>query len=262
MTPASALAQLQHEFQDFMLGQNPPASVLPYIGNQSGLAADARLAIYFDGYRLRLCEALSSAFEQTHAYLGDELFDSVCRTYIQEQPSRSRNLRWYGAHFPVFCQTFFPDYPLVAELAQFEWCLGLAFDAEDQPVLGAGSLAAIAPHQWANLGFTCQASQHFLSSQWNCVATWLALSEQQTPPAPEHTEAPVIWLIWRKDLQAHFRSISTAEHQALLALQAGQSFAEVCAAAAEQNPDSTAQIAGWLHTWLNEGLLSTVTQTS
>ncbi|MFZ6672785.1 DNA-binding domain-containing protein [Undibacterium sp. Xuan67W] len=259
MMPLSALGKLQAEFQDAILGLNTPASILPHIGNQSGLATEERLAIYFDGYRLRLCEAMSSAFDKTRAYLGDELFDQACRVYIQGHPSQSRNLRWYGADFPAFCQVFFSDYPLVAELAGFEWYLSLAFDAEDQPVLSIDNLGLIAPHAWESIGFSCQASQHFLHSQWNSVTTWLALSEEQTPPAPQRSEDTVIWLIWRRELQAHFRSVSPAEHQALQSLSAGKSFADVCAGAAEHNPESTVQIAGWLHTWLNEGLLSGIT---
>ncbi|MDY7539994.1 DNA-binding domain-containing protein [Undibacterium sp. RTI2.1] len=262
------LLELQQEFQDFILGPQADTAFSQHIGHPSGrsdFATDARLAIYYDAYRLRLREALSDAFDKTHRYIGDDLFHQACHAYCQTHPSLSRNLRWYGAKFPTFLKNYLSDYPIAAELAEFEWLLSLAFDAEDQPVLRLSDMATVAPEDWAQIGFVCQASQHFLHARWNSVALWMALGEQaqqkvqqQSPPDPVYSEEGTVWLIWRKDLQAHFRSISAAEYTALTGLNEGQSFAEVCETAAEKNPDSTMQIAGWLQTWLNEDLLSAV----
>ena len=257
------LLELQQEFQDFILGPQADPAFSRHVGNSSGrsdFATDARLAIYYDAYRLRLREALSDAFDKTHRYIGDDLFHQACHKYCQTHPSLSRNLRWYGAQFATFLKTDLSDFPIASELAEFEWLLSLAFDAEDQTVLKLSDMATVAPEDWAHIGFVSQASQHFLHAHWNSVALWLALGDQrqQTPPDPVYSEEAAIWLIWRKDLQAHFRSISAEEYTALTGLNEGQSFAEVCAIATEKNPDSTAQIAGWLQTWLNEGLLSAV----
>ncbi|MES2068979.1 MAG: DNA-binding domain-containing protein [Pseudomonadota bacterium] len=256
----SATPAIQERFQDYVLG-TPEAgdmqpAILSDISDQYGLPAQERLAIYYNAYRIRIRDALSEAYGNTHAYLGDELFYACCREYLDAHPSQLRNLRWYGAQFPTFLANRLPQHPVVAELAAFEWTLGLAFDAADQPVLALDDLRALAAADWQSLGFDCQASLHFLDMQWNTVAIWLALSEDQDPPPAEKAAAASPWLIWRKNLQAHFRSLTTDERAALQGLQAGQSFATVCALAAEHHPAITPQIAGWLQTWLAEEMLS------
>ena len=253
MTPT--LNDVQQAFQGFILGQQSAQGMARLVAQRSGLAVDERLSIYHNAYRVRLREALAESYDKTHEYLGDELFAQAASQYIAAQPSFTPNLRWYGAQFPTFLAQIFPDHPLLAELAAFEWTLGLAFDAPDQRDLVLGDLASIPPHAWEDIGFASQDSVHFLSLHSNCVAIWLALGEEQTPPEALWQETPHHWLVWRKNLQAHFRSLSAAELQALRELQAGQSFAEVCASVAEQHPDATHQIAQWLRSWAGDGVL-------
>ncbi len=265
MKPALALAPLQQAFQQFVLGQQDEAAILPQIATRPGLSCTERLAIYSNAYRIRLRDALSEAFDKTHRYLGDELFYAAAAGYVEHNPSQWSNLRWYGASFPVFLQQYLPEHPVVAELAAFEWALSLAFDAEDQAILPLSALAQVQEDEWESIGFVCHASVRFLPLHSNCVAIWLALAdatedageteESPAPPEPSWQESAQPWLIWRKNLQAHFRSLSQPEYLALLGLQAGQGFAEVCAMVAENAPESAAQIGQWLQTWLSEEVL-------
>ncbi len=258
----TGVQQIQDRFQQYLLGTGAthPAgqpAILDDVREQFGLPAADRLAIYYDAYRLRIRDALADAFGNTHGYLGDDMFYAFCYDYIDAHPSQLRNLRWYGAQFPAFLAGRLPAHPVVAELAAFEWTLGLAFDAEDRSVLALDDLRALAPEDWEGLGFECHPSLHFLDMQWNAVAIWLALSEGQDPPAAEQG-ASASWLVWRKDLQAHFRSLADEERDALRGLDAGSSFSDVCALAADRNPAITPQIAGWLQTWLNGEMLSSI----
>lgn len=253
MTPS--LNDVQQAFQGFILGQQSTQAMAPLIAQRPGLGIDERLSIYHNAYRVRLREALAESYDKTHAYLGDALFEQAASHYIAAHPSSTPNLRWYGAQFPALLAQIFPDHPLLTELAAFEWTLGLAFDAPDQHELVLGDLASIAPGAWEDIGFACQDSVQSLSLHSNCVAVWLALGEEQTPPEAMWLETPQHWLVWRKNLQAHFRSINAAELQALRELQSGQSFAAVCASIAEQHPDATSQIAQWLRSWAGDGVL-------
>lgn len=250
-----SLSTVQQALQEFILGQQSGQTMAPLIAQRPGLAVDDRLSIYHNAYRVRLREALSESHDKTHAYLGDDLFEQVASQYIAAQPSFTPNLRWYGARFSAMLAQSFPDHPVLAELAEFEWTLGLAFDAADQRELVLTDLASISQEAWENTGFACQDSVHFLSLHSNCVAIWLALGEEQTPPEALWQETPQHWLVWRKHLQTHFRSLSSAELQALRALQAGQSFAAVCVAIAEQHPDATSRIGQWLGSWAGDGVL-------
>jgi hypothetical protein len=258
----SSLLTIQADFQNYVLGarQDTPA-IAGSVVEQFGLNAGDRLAIYYNAYRLRICEALSKAYDKTHAYLGDEMFENLCLGYIGRHTSRHSSMRWYGAHFAEYLAQTLEEHPFVAELAAFEWALGLAFDAEDAPVLNAADMGTIAPEQWEHIGFDLHPSIRFLSMHSNAVAIWLALDQQQTPPESAMSEQPVAWLVWRKELQPHFRSLDRHEAQALQGLQQGKSFSAVCEQIMEgaEGDDLMTKVAGWLQTWMIENVLSAVT---
>ncbi len=257
------LLRIQDEFQQYVLtGDRANPAIAELIDQRHGLPARQRLAIYYDAYRIRLNEALAEAFDKTYAYVGDELFADLCAGYVDAHPSQFRNLRWFGDQFPAHVANALAEHPVVAELAAFEWALGLAFDAQDAPVLSLADLQQLDPSAWESIGFTLQPSAQLLSLQWNVSAIWLALGREEAPPEAAATEKPCHWLVWRKELQPHFRSLDRFEAGALRGLQAGRSFAEVCAEAAElaassaESEDVTGRIATWLHTWISEAVLT------
>jgi hypothetical protein len=256
-----ALAALQTRFQDYLLDRaGDTSTMLPAIRDDYGLAAPERLAIYHDAYRLRIRDALSETYDKTHIYLGEELFYRLAVDYLDAHPSTFRNLRWFGAHFPAYLSRKLPEHPEAAELAAFEWALELAFDAPDQPVLHIDALRTLQPQDWETLGFSCPESLQVLALRSNAVAIWQALSDEQHPPPAAFAATAQSWLIWRKQLQPHFRSANVAECAALRGLREGQSFSEVCALAADTDADIAPQIAGWLQQWLGDEMLAGLRQ--
>jgi hypothetical protein len=252
------LQRLQADFQDYVLGtQREHAPLAALIADQFGLPVQGRLAIYYDAYRIRLHDALSEAFGKTHAYVGDDMFGELGAAYITQHPSHYRNLRWFGGAFPAFLAQRLPEHPVVAELAGFEWALGLAFDAADAPALRAERVQALSTDDWEQVGFEMPASQQLLALYWNAPAIWLALENGLTPPDAVGNESACTWLVWRKDLQPHFRSLDPLEALALQGLARGLSFSAVCAELAGlAGADITPRVATWLHGWLGEAVLS------
>lgn len=249
----NGLPQLQHAFQDYVLGPGAADPALLGAVREQGQCAPAdRLAIYHRAYRARMHEALGEAFERTWTYIGDELFAQLAGAYLDAHPSTFGNLRWFGGDFPAYLARELAEHPYVAELAAFEWTLGLAFDAPDAPEAQLDTLRALAPGDWAGLRFALHPSVHFLSARHNSVALWQALGEQRDPPAP--AAADQTWLIWRHALQPHFRSLDPFEGQALAALARGATFGEICEAASGE-PDAAARIAACLRDWLATGML-------
>jgi hypothetical protein len=253
-----SLQRIQDAFQDYVLaGDREQPAIAALIDGRFGIPVCERLAIYYDAYRIRLKDALAEAFDKTYSYVGDETFAELCGGYIDRYPSPFRNLRWFGDQFADFAAESLPDYPMVAELAAFEWALGLAFDAEDALVLTLADLQRLDASAWESIGFALHPSVQLLPLQWNVPAIWLALGKEEAPPEAVAGESACNWLVWRKELQPHFRSLNAFEAQALQGLAQGLSFSEVCAAAAESTEeDITGQIAGWLHTWISESVLT------
>jgi len=249
------LAAIQHAFQDYLLAAQPGGStaIAAAVREQYGLNAADRLAIYHRAYRARLREALATAFDKTWSYLGDELFAELADGYIAAHPSQTSNLRWYGAGFPAHLAETLPDHPVVAELARFEWTLGLAFDAEDRAPLSAAALQDIAPEAWGDLRFVTHPSVQQLPLAWNAPALWRALEDGEAPPEAQETGRIGHWLVWRHAGQPHFRSLTQQEAQALQSIAWGASFGEVCEQAGE---DNMLALAGYLQTWLAQEVLS------
>ena len=254
-----SLARIQGQFQQYVLaGDRDQPAIADLIDQSHGLAARDRLAIYYDAYRIRLKEALAEAFDKTYSYVGDELFADLCSGYIDTHPSHFRNLRWFGDRFSVFVAESLPEHPVVAELAALEWALGLAFDAADAPVLEMAALQQLDASAWEDIGFVLHPSVQLLPLHWNAPALWLALGKEEAPPEAVEADEPLTWLVWRKELQPHFRSLDRFEAGALRGLAAGRSFAEVCGEAAELagSEDITGRIAGWLSAWICESMLT------
>ena len=250
------LAQLQNDFQAYLLDSNKGAAFAKNIVNDKKVGVKKRLGIYADGYRLRIIEALSSAYPVLKAWLGDSLFDKTARSYIDTYPSTYRNMRWVGDVMHQHLIKTLPSNLIAAEIAQFEWALGLAFDAEDAPVLGLQDLAAIAPESWGDLRFKFHPTVQLFNPKYNVLQVWQALNANEAPPKVAIINEPHV--VWRKDLNSHYRSLEVAEYAAIQQMMAGASFADLCEELQENvsEEDATMQAAQYLSSWLNGSLIT------
>ncbi len=255
----SQLAQLQQAFQAYVLDDDLTSN-RDFIVNDAKVGAKKRLGIYHDAYRLRIVEALGTAYGNVKKLLGDHFFSTTARGYLSLHLSTNPNLRWYGAHMAEYLKTALPQHPIAAELAAFEWALALTFDSHDAPTAHLPALAAIAPEAWGDVRFKFHAGVQFITMQYNTVAVWKALEADEAPPKASAAEHH-LWLIWRQYLNANFRSIDDAEASALRLVIAGASFGELCEALFERmgddaTEDPSAQAAQYLIGWLEAELIS------
>lgn len=248
----SGLSQLQAAFGDYILDDDAQGVIIAEVRDQYGLDAEARLGIYHRAYRSRLRQALCEAYDKTWSFVGDAMFAELANGYIAAHPSRHPNLRWFGGGFARHAASAMPEYPFIAELADLEWTLGLAFDADDAAPLGSADMSAVAPEDWGDIRFGLHPSVHILGMEWNAVALWRALGAGAEPPEAEQAGAVAHWLVWRSGEQPHFRSLPDAEAAALRRIAGGATFGEVCDAAGE---DGMLALAGYLQHWLAQGIL-------
>jgi hypothetical protein len=251
----NSLVSLQTGFQDYILGKND--RVLARVESTPMLSAGRRLDIYHNAYRVRLGEVLADTYERVVLYIGEDSFDAAARAFIEEHTPTSRNLRHYGSEFPVFLASTFPHDPEVAELAAMDALLRNAFDAADAEVLRTSDIATLQAQDWDSVVFALHPTATFHTYHWNTPAIWQSLNAGDAPPDAELLPQPVMWLFWRKAMQPHFRSLSGEEHAALQAISEGQTFGSLCATLAHTHPqmDVAMQIAQWLRTWLDDGVL-------
>lgn len=273
MSNISQLAKLQADFQAYLLDEQAVAefnnhAITKSIISDAKVGVERRLGIYYDGYRLRIIEALASSYPKLKQLLGDDLFDTVARNYITEYPSTYRNMRWYGGNMQTHLQNTLPQHPIAAEMANLEWALSLAFDAEDTPTISLNDLAAIPPEDWAALKFSFQPALQTVRFRWNIIAIWKALDIEETPPAPLQESTYTSWLIWRKALNSHFRSITETEAIAINLAMSNDptkgTFGDICellAIESEKEAESTdaqdamTMAAQFLANWITDDMI-------
>lgn len=262
-TPGGLL-QLQAALQAHLLAPEaaPTPALRAALVDGPGPDLARRLQIYHRAYRARLQDTLADTFGHTAAYLGEARFAELAQAYIADHPSRWRSLRWYGADFPDWLAQHQPQRGELAELARLDQALRHCFDSADAPVLTAADLAALPPAAWATLGWRLQPGTALLHMHCNALSIWQALDADSQPPPPMPLPAPGLLLVWRRDLQPHFRSVDPLEALALQRTLVGDSFADTCAALiaahrpGDPQPDATASAGTLLRRWLDDGLLA------
>ncbi|MGB5146627.1 MAG: DNA-binding domain-containing protein [Porticoccaceae bacterium] len=255
MSEASGLARLQAAVQRFLLDPGQPVEHL--IAANARLPPATQVGVYAEAYRARLVEALDADFSGLHAYLGDDEFRRLVHAYLAEHPSRNFSLRWFGAELAAFLAVHpvYAPHRELAELACFEWAQCHAFDAPDVIAIDGARLAAIASDRWPGLRLQFHPSLTRLDLHTNAPALWLALNEDEVPPALEQQEQSRPWLVWRHDLKILFRSLTEAEAFGLDRFRAGARFSAVCEQWCDwfAPEDVPAQAAGYLQHWINAG---------
>ena len=252
------LPEIQTDFQSYLLNGDP--AIESHVAGTERVPVATRLAIYGDGYRARLAEALQANFPVLSELLGDEDFETLAAAYIRTHDSPFFSIRYYGNALSEFLATA-PEYAgaaVLAELARWEWAMTEVFDAPDAESIGVSDLARVAPEDWAELRFEWHPSVRRLALAWNAPQIWKAVSDEGEPPEVAFNPEAVEWLLWRHELQTFFRSLQPGEAQALTAAREGQSFGEICALLSAQfgETEAPAKAAGFLRNWVESGLLT------
>jgi hypothetical protein len=250
------LEAIENDFQSFLLTGS--AAIDERVVGTQRVPIATRLAIYGDAYRSRLIEALEAHYPALLALIGAQEFAALGRAYVQAHDSSFASIRYYGGALGAFLST--PDYaarPWLAELARFEWAMTEVFDAADAAPIAVQDLAAIAPENWALLGFELQPAVRRLELLWNAPALWRALTEGNPHPAPDAQAQLVPWLLWRRDLQIFYRPLTAPEAEALDVVRQGGSFGALCVTlcAALGESEAPARAAAFLREWVEAGMI-------
>lgn len=252
------LRTLQTQFQQYIEGENE--TIESHIITTDEARAEHRLAAYYNAYRARLIEALAFDFPTLAAFLGEDKFALLVINYIKKYPSSYSSVSWVGEHLTTFIkqQQSFPDQAFVSELSLFEWNQRLVFDQQDENTLfQLEDMAQISPEQWPNLSFQFISNIKSIDLHYNVASYWQAVNDQETPPDIIKENYPVRWLIWRQELNPHWRSLDVHEAWAYEQAQQGANFADICAGLTEWIDEQhvALQAAGFLKQWISDQLI-------
>jgi hypothetical protein len=221
-------------------------------------AVSGLLHVYQQAYTARLAAALRDNFGVLPRVLGDDAFEALACAYIDAHPSARPSIRWFGDRLPEFMASrddLVPHAALV-DLARMEWALRSAFDAADAEPLTANELADVPAGDWPALVFRPLPSVQLLALRWNVGSVWRALQAAPASDLPEPQALEHTLLIWRKGLEARWRTLDASAARLLKCALHGDAFAELCALAAGEVGDEQAALhaAGALRGWIADGL--------
>lgn len=259
----SGLRALQKGFAAALL-RGEPAIAGRIVSDAAGSAGE-RLEIYAHAYVARLQEALEVDFPGLLSLLGDDFYRAT-REYIRATPSHHASVRWYGDRFADWLAGAKPwsQRPELAELARFEWALAAVFDAVDEERATLEQLAAVPPEHWGGMRLHPVAAMRRLDLHHNVAPLRAAARSGEALPALQCDDHPVAWLVWRKGLDPHWRSLDVDEAWALDRCAEGNDFAAICAGLCEWVDEANAPLraVGFLRQWLSDELLAGIDATT
>jgi len=174
------LQELQNTIQQYLMAIEGDVTIAAEITPVANGKIAERLNIYHHAYRSRIREALSSQFPNLAKLLGAEVFNQYMDAFIARYPSTHRNMRWLGDQLSNFLQVYAPNKKLYADMANFEWRLGLAFDSLDTPCLTILDLSAFTPEQWGDLFFEWHPSVYLGQAQTKCYPCMDSIGKQRS----------------------------------------------------------------------------------
>lgn len=257
------LAEIQAQFQAALMGGD--TSILGLIPDSPREKKATLLSVYQNAYIIRLVDILKTDFEKLHAYMGDDLFETVAKRYLAANPSHFRSARWIGGSLPDFLRqdADTAHLPVLGDLAALECALNDAFDSADAPVLGFDDLAAVPPQDWGDLCFRPHPCVRVLQMSTNAGKVWSALADGAEPEQPQAGGGEFL-MIWRKDHTSRFRALEAEEAMLWTEASRGITFSRLCELAAifDAAEDASLRTATYLKGWLDSGLLSSAGMSS
>ena len=220
---------------------------------------DTRLSIYANAYPARLLEALADNFPMLKALLGDEQFASLGQGYLKVHPSRHFSVRWFGEALADYIrsQPIYQNFPVIAEMAAFEWAMTLAFDAEDAVSMRPCAIETIPAESWPDMVFRLHPAVQTLALCTNAPAIWRALQKNEPPPEMRVETEAIAWIVWRQDLMVYFRQLAEDEAPGFAALRAAQNFSAICNvfAGLVGEDEAASHAAAVVQQWISDGLI-------
>ncbi|MBS9778053.1 MAG: putative DNA-binding domain-containing protein [Gammaproteobacteria bacterium] len=246
------------EFEAYLKGEDSNITD-SIIANDKGDAVE-RMAIYKDAYAMRLMDILYGDYPTIHEILGTETFFSMAKEYLEKYPSTSFTVRHFGQYLPKFLQEAAPysDYPYLWQIADFEWAKGTVFDAPDTELFTIEELASIDPEEWENITFTFIPAMSRLIYDYNVPQIWQAVNDDTQESEPVMLQKSLPWVMWRKDLNPNWYSMSDDEDWFFIQARKGATFGELCEGLMQWIDDEekiVVRAAAIVRRWIDEKML-------
>ena len=253
----SDVASLYAQFQQAVMDADASA-IAPCFTPHPRLSAQQQLAIYADGYRIRLTEAIVTDYPALTAYIGDAAMQQAALAYALSHPSTSYNLDRYSHPFADWFAGQVGD-EFAAEIARLEQAIAEIFMAPESAPLTAQDFARANPDDFAKACLPLRRAGRLLAFTYP-AESWLSQQRlgQGTPPRPE--AVPQWVYVYRHNNEVRRIVLEEAAYSLLTELASGKCVGDALDAVTTDNPQHESALAAhlqaWFAHWLAEGFFA------
>lgn len=270
------LTRSEHMQQTAPGGKSMRAYASRFIKPNDRLTSFERLEIYNRQYWYRVLSNMIDDFPGLRAVLGERRFESMCKAYLSDCPSRSFTLRNLGSRLETWLykhpEWADPKHALALDIVRLEWAEINTFDGKQEPPLRPEDLNGRAAD--ANLRLKLQPYVQLLSLKYPVDDLLLEIRKEEDSDFASNAfqerrkrkrvqavarlkPAPIFLAVHRMDYSVYFRRIEPEEFVILSSLRAGKPLDKAIAAAFRRSAipleRRAASVQQWFQTWARLG---------
>jgi uncharacterized protein (UPF0276 family) len=255
-----SLLSVQHEMKMSVKARRDGTMSADLLNPQGGLPGAERMAVYAEGYVVRLSEALAEVYETINHLLGKEAFMELAGLYLEHFPSHNYNLNCIGKELPGFIgkTRFTNEFPFLPDLASLELAVVSAFHAFDETPFDPAVLVSLSEEDWEKMRVIFQPSVHVVGSDWPILDIWKARKTPLSEMNIDLINRPQSVLVYRQGVEVCCEAIDKSQKDLVQHLLKGISLGETCASVAEVANSEELPLEQWFSSWTGQGLIAHV----
>lgn len=248
--------KLLSDFHDAIL-ENNASGIITEIRPHPRLTAAQQFAIYADGYRLRLLQAIGSDYPVLFSLLGDAVFKSLASAYIEQFPPTSYNLDYYPHQFAEFLRHNCND-KFAIEIAVLESAIAEVFMLPESSALTAYDFQNISIEDFAERKLRLRKAARLLQFEHNTNYWFTETKAGNNPPRP--AREPGWLLVIRHNNEVHRHNLCKAQFCLLKNIGSGKSVTNSIDATINENSADadyiTNNLQSWFAEWMENGVFT------
>lgn len=246
--------QLQ-ALHDAMVHKQPDA-IIPLIkpARHNELSPQERLAVYADGYNIRLIDATLADYPALAHYMGEDECRAAIAAFVGVTPSTYWDLNRYPVSFAAFLKGRVPDKAAHA-LADLESSIAEVFWLPESNPLTPDALAGLSEEAFGNQILQLRTAAKLLKLDYTANEYLTAFRAEEHPK--ELAEKSAHLLVIRLDNEVKREVLEPMEHELLHALSSGQPFNEALNQIVDQEALAI-KLPHYIARWLQSGFFRRV----
>ncbi len=254
MSAYATQLQAMHE----AMVRKQPENMLPLIkpARHNSFSSQTRLAVYADGYDIRLVDATIADYPALAHYMGEEECREAVAAFVSVMPSVYWDLNRYPVAFAAFLKGRAPDKAAHA-LADLESAITEVFWLPESKPLAPDALAGLSEEAFGNRTFRLRTAAKLLKLDYAANEYLTAYRANGSVCAPKKEIEHL--LVIRAENEVQRIVLEPAEYRLLAAIGEGSTFSEALALVSEQSLEHklTAYMTRWFQigVFLHQGVV-------